>query len=311
MMIFTASNKQPILKFLYSIDPNVFWEKEFNEGKIRVGRYFVGCHYILSVGNKVIHDPDLELPEPKVNFRYRLIYEDKYLAVIDKPVPLPIHPTGSYFHHTLTRLLRREGKPWYVVHRLDNETSGILLLAKKSEYVKKLNYSLAAGKKVYIVMVHGLTPLKFTVNIPLGKKLGSRVFKRQGYNLQGKNSSTYFRRIAYQRGQDQKIQSLLFAQPLTGRTHQIRAHLAESQFPVVGDKIYGKDEGFFLRYLKNLEEIKDRQLINDLELERQFLHCRSITITHPFTMEMMRVKSDLPHELKNYLESLTIENLKI
>ncbi len=309
-MTFTVSNKQPILEFLYSIDPNIFWEKEFNEGKIRVDKHFVGRHYILSVGHKVVYDPDLELPEPKVNFRYRLIYEDKYLAVIDKPVPLPIHPTGSYFHHTLIRLLHRERKPWHVVHRFDNETSGVFLLAKKSEYVKKFHYSLAAGKKIYMVMVHGLTPLKFTVNIPLGKKLGSRIFKRQGYNLQGKDSSTYFRRIAYRRGQDRKIQSLLFAQPLTGRTHQIRAHLAESQFPVVGDKIYGKDEAFFLRYLENLEEIKDQQLINDLELERQFLHCRSITIVHPFTMEMMRFKSDLSHELRSYLESLTMEDMK-
>jgi RluA family pseudouridine synthase len=296
---FFANKNENILSFLYSLNINIDWQQEINKGKIRVGKYFVKSKFNLKIGNKITYDPDKQIPEPPIKTNYQIIYEDEDLVAINKPAPLPIHPSGSYFSNTLTEILKTENKNWYTIHRLDSETSGILLLAKNPAHIKQYTISLKQAQKIYLVMVVGKPPKRWEVSMLLGHKKNSLVHKRQGYNPTGKESRTVFKRICYQKGTFFKnSKSLLFAYPYSGRTHQIRAHLNENGYPVIGDKIYGENENYFIDFIKNGW---NKKLQKKLLLKRQFLHCYKIIFFHPFNKKKIIFKTNLSQELRDYL----------
>jgi 23S rRNA pseudouridine1911/1915/1917 synthase len=246
-------------------------------------------------------------PEPAVCFDYEILFEDEALFVISKPPNLPVHPAGRYFFNTLLVHLKTQGhqKPlkaehdYYLVHRLDKETSGILVLAKQKAFCASVTLQFAERsiRKRYLAIVKGICPPEFTVDLPLMRTTRSLIeLKMMTATLEegGQPSHTDFKRLSLH-GE----YSLVECFPKTGRQHQIRVHLEAAGYPIVGDKLYGLPEEEALRFY-------DRKLLTPeaeakLLLPRHALHAASIQFKHPITNKMMSFDSPLPADLKQFL----------
>lgn len=254
--------------------------------------------------------------EPEVDFNYTIIYEDDSLFIIDKPPNLPVHPAGSYFFNTLLTHLNASGKTYYLAHRLDKETSGILVLAKTSEFCAALTEQFAARttEKKYLAIVHGSPTDEFEVNAPLRRDphsligLKMAVAPQEGDCGDG-NAIGLPARTLFIRKETFGNFSLLECFPKTGRQHQIRIHLDHSGFPIVGDKLYGRSEKEALQFYERhtLSEETKAKLI----LPRHALHAAGITFKHPSkhpsSGQIMSFSSDLPEDLKNFVSEQMLE----
>lgn len=180
-----------------------------------------------------IPDGDADVPEPTV------IHEDDELLVLDKPPGLAIHPTATRFRATVTTWLAGRARP---AHRLDVETSGVLVCAKSAAVERALVAAFAERgvRKRYLAVVEGVPPAAWTDDMPLGFVEGATIKFRMGPGALP--STTDFERLAVHGDR-----ALVAASPRTGRQHQIRVHLALAGHPVVGDKLY-IDEALFLAH---------------------------------------------------------------
>jgi 23S rRNA pseudouridine1911/1915/1917 synthase len=191
-------------------------------------------------------------PEPEVNFNYTILFEDDDILVVDKPANLPVHPAGKYFFHTLLIHLKTSGfkndleseRIFYLVHRIDKETSGILILAKSKEACAILTQQFKdrLTDKYYLAVTRGEPKeTAFDVAAPIGKIAGSRVSimvfavpESEG----GQSALTHFEKVETRTG-PQGTFTLMACFPRTGRQHQIRVHANHVGLPLVGDKMYG------------------------------------------------------------------------
>ena len=217
-------------------------------------------------------------------------FEDAALIVVDKPAGVVTHPSKGHESGTLVHGLLAHGigggdtaRPG-IVHRLDRDTSGLLVVAKNDRVHRALQRLLTDRliDRRYLVLVHGQFPPALTVDRPVGRDRRNRT--RMSTNSERpREARTHFRRVtAYPR------HSLLEARLDTGRTHQIRVHLEAAGYPVVGDPLYGRRGA-------------------ELGLHRQFLHAWHLAFPHPETGEQIDVESPLPHELAAVLDGLTQE----
>ncbi len=222
---------------------------------------------ILQKGD-VIHVRSVKRKEPDVNFDYKILFEDDDIAVVLKPPNLPVHPSGRFFFNTLLVHMKTEGfnpaleneKPFYLVHRIDKETSGILLLAKNSQACAVLTSQFKQREtgKYYLAITHGVpTPGTFTIDQPIGKVAGSRIGLKMypvSEKMGGLPSLTEFELVEAREGF-----SLLACFPKTGRQHQIRVHAELAGVPLVGDKIYGlsDEEGGALMDGNRINELEE------------------------------------------------------
>ena len=290
MFFFHVQKREHILSFLYSKNKNINWRNAIKDGQIKVFDYFISEKYYTKPGDQIIYKPSKHFIEPPVKKDYQILYEDDILLVINKPAPLPVHPSGAYLNNTLINLLSNKYPKVNLIHRLDIETSGVIVLAKST--ISLITSSYLKAEKIYIAGVHGDFFNTICTVFPYGLLKNGLVKKKRGYLKDGKISKTFFRKIKFN---SQDNQSFLFCKLYTGRTHQIRSHLNTIGYPVIGDKIYGKDEHFFIEFLKNgmTNELKKK-----LEMERQFLHCWKIRIKHPINNQTLCFKAPLPNELK-------------
>lgn len=201
-------------------------------------------------------------PEPIVNFNYSILFEDDEILVIHKPPNLPVHPAGRFFFNTLLTHLKTDGfskdlkseRAFYLVHRIDKETSGVLLLAKTSAACNALTSQFRNREtdKYYLAIVRGKPEAsQFEVNAPIGKIPGSRVGLKmypRAISEGGLEASTHFEWIESRTGSLGTF-SLMACFPRTGRQHQIRVHAEIAGYPLVGDKIYGMTDDEVLTLL--------------------------------------------------------------
>ncbi|WP_035601231.1 sulfurtransferase [Haloferula sp. BvORR071] len=176
--------------------------------------------------------------EPEVNAGIRVMHEDEAIVVIDKPAPLPMHPCGRFNRNTLVRFVHEAWHPEKPrpAHRLDANTTGVLVFARTRHFAKLLNPQFARGEveKLYLARVHGHPAEdQFIVDASISEEsvyLGAREIEEEG----GLESKTEFRVLR----RDADGTALLEVRPLTGRTNQIRIHLWHAGFPIVGDPVY-------------------------------------------------------------------------
>jgi 23S rRNA pseudouridine955/2504/2580 synthase len=228
-----------------------------------------------------VYIPATELP---------ILYEDDALLAVNKPAGIAVHG-GSGVSFGVIEQMRRarpEAKFLELVHRLDRETSGVLLLAKKRSALTAMHEIMREGNsdKRYLVLVLGQwNNVRQHVRLPLHKfdtKEGEkRVMVKEG----GQASHTIFTLQKNWPGY-----SLLEAELKTGRTHQIRVHLSHLGFPIAGDDKYGD-------FARNRELVKQG-------LKRMFLHARSISFAHPLTGEALKIAAPLPDELQGFIARL-------
>ncbi len=249
-----------------------------------------------------------------------VIYEDDALLVVDKPAGLALHPTARYHLSTLTRALETwhrnaAGEKPDPAHRLDRETSGLVACGRGSLHTRALKAAFAAREveKAYLALCEGEPRAdEFQVDVPLS--VGSeRIKVKARPDPEGMAAVTVFRVLARYRDAQGKPLALLRCEPRTGRQHQIRAHLHAAASPLVGDKLYGPDDGIFLRLAESGGAPAPRGEFDDLitpeerralRHHRQALHASELTVPHPVTGERMRFESPLPDDLQQLISSL-------
>jgi 23S rRNA pseudouridine955/2504/2580 synthase len=225
-----------------------------------------------------------EVPAP--HFRLPILYEDDALVAIDKPSGIAVHGGSGVAHGVIESLrsMRPQARFLELVHRLDRETSGVLLVAKKRASLVALHEMMRARDmdKRYLVGVAGRFRNELQrVSLALAKRVDKAGDKRVSVSEAGQEAQTVFRRIA--RGAEF---SLLEAELLTGRTHQIRVHLAHLGHPVLGDDKYGNFE-------------LNKRLRKE-GLKRMFLHAASLRFAHPLTGVEIKLEAPLPRDLAEF-----------
>ena len=221
-------------------------------------------------------------------------YEDEFLLVVDKPAGMVVHPAPGNWSGTLVNALMGRGREIPagaaadragIIHRLDKETSGLLVVAKTDRAHRILGAALAARRvhRSYAVMIRGhLAGDTLSVDKPIARDPRDR--KRMAIVSTGRQAKTDFVRLARFGPGD-----LLRAHLHTGRTHQIRVHLASVGHPVMGDDTYGGGGG------KRIAVLPPR---------RHFLHAAWLVFTHPITGAPMDIRSPLPEDLKHSLSAI-------
>jgi len=263
-------------------------QKLIREGKVmRGGLSRLKPHYKVKAGDtfKIIIEekkPNIIKPE---NIPLDIVYEDKDLAIINKPAGLVVHPAPGNFEHTLVNALlyhfknlsdvnpQRPG----IVHRLDKETSGLLVIAKNNAAHLSLSKQFARHtiKRKYLAIVKGR--MEFDENIvelPIGRHPVKRKSMSVGFGEKTKYAKTYYRTL-----KRTKDFSILELEPFTGRTHQLRVHLAFLEHPILGDNKYGRNN----------------------EFKRLCLHAKSIGFIHPRSGNFIEFSSDIPEELTRFI----------
>ncbi|ULH29889.1 RluA family pseudouridine synthase [Leptospira weilii] len=346
-------------KFTYH--SRTVWQKEINEGRISVSGKKVKSGILLREGNTVVYQP-VGRKEPPVRTDYEVLYEDEFFVAVNKPGDLPVHPAGKYRKGNLLTFLKESGKfeNLFTVHRLDRETSGVVLFAKDSKTASLLSGFFSSGKirKYYITKVYGDFPRRKIAYGVLKSDFSSRIRKKRKfvilksnflkrnkkYLLESPSSSgeefclTIFQKIEsdFIKTQFQEIESdvgelkvrsrkkklnfeslqtqnektegskvrlihpkresetysFVLCKPITGRMHQIRAVLYGLGFPVLGDKLYGRDEEVFLEFIEG----KKPDLTERLGMERQALHAYAIRFNHPITNRKMKIVASVPKD---------------
>ncbi|MCC6916732.1 RluA family pseudouridine synthase [Nitrosomonas sp.] len=278
-------------------------------GQVRVNSKRIDASYRLQLDDKVRIPPVIRPASPiSMQKTYRadhfdVLYQDDQLLVINKPAGTAVHG-GSGISHGVIEQLRRQHPDWKfleLVHRLDRETSGILLLARKRQSLLDLHRQIREGtvEKYYLALVRGRwkNPVQH-VRLPLNKYLTAegerRVAVASDKNNRDKAQQAHTLFTLQQAWEDF---SLLRAELKTGRTHQIRVHLAHLGFPIAGDDKYG-DFGLNKQLQKDAGD--------GLVLRRMFLHATVLVCTHPVTGNVLRLEAPLPDELRVFLRNLDL-----
>jgi len=234
--------------------------------------------------------------EPHVPLYFDVIYEDEAVLAVDKPSGLPVHPSATYHKNTLTYLLRQRFGPDapQIAHRLDRETSGLLLCGRTraAERDLKIGFENRRVSKRYLAIVRGVMPDdEGRIDLPLDRaKEGLHILMEVTPKGEGYPSVTRYRVVA--RRDDATLVSLA---PESGRQHQLRVHLSAIGFPIIGDKLYGPEGSQpFLDYIETgmTDELRQR-----LGHDRHALHAYELEFMHPTQHEPMTLRAPLADDL--------------
>ncbi len=248
-------------------------------------------------------------PEPVCPRDFTVLHDDAEVMVVDKPAGLPVHATARYHFNTLTRVLgeRFPGQGLQIAHRLDRETSGCLVVARGRAAEARLKgaFERRDVSKTYLALVHGVPDWdgELTIDLPLAlaeprqlvhnaPAFRIRMEAREG----GLPAQTRVRVVESHAGC-----ALVACKPVTGRQHQIRAHLAATGFPIVGDKLYTHGDEAFVRFCDRATETSTEELEREFGMARQALHASEITFPHPRTGERLTVTAPLPADFQAYV----------
>jgi 23S rRNA pseudouridine1911/1915/1917 synthase len=250
-------------------------------------------NYLLKSGDVI----QVNVPEPEPlkieaeDIELEIIYEDQHIAVVNKPRGMVVHPAKGNYNRTMVNALMfkldnlssingiiRPG----IVHRIDKNTTGILVVAKDDFSHQSLSKQIKEHKaaRKYVALVHGKVKNDFgTISLPIGRD--SRNRKKMGVTTNNAKEAVTHYKVLKNFGD----YTLLELQLETGRTHQIRVHLSYLGHPIVGDEVYGR---------KN----------NAFKMKGQLLHAKSLSFNHPINNKLMSFNVDLPKDFKNILSKL-------
>lgn len=262
-------------------------------GKILVNGKKVKASYKVQVNDKITMEEEkaVEIELKAQDIPVEIIYEDRDIIVVNKPKGMVVHPANGNPDGTLVNAIMAickdslsgiggEIRPG-IVHRLDKDTSGILIVAKNDKAHINLSEQIKEHKvkKTYIALVKGIVKENnATINMPIGRSEKDR--KKMAVTKKGKEAITHFKVLKrYDK------YTLLEINIETGRTHQIRVHLSQIGYPIVGDEVYSKGK-------------------NEWNIKGQCLHAKSLDFKHPITNEDMHLEAKIPQYFEKILEEL-------
>ncbi|WP_126445528.1 RluA family pseudouridine synthase [Sulfuricystis multivorans] len=267
-------------------------------GEVRVNKGRVGAERRLVPGD-VIRVPPLRVPEPRSDRptpgrEFVVVYEDDALLVIDKPAGVAVHGGSGVDFGVIEQLRRARPQARFLelAHRLDRETSGLLVIGKKRKALMRLHDLFREGgiEKRYLALVKGHWRDKLrNVRLPLHKYLTGEGERRVRVDEAGKPAHSIVRLLQQWQTPLGEF-SLLEVELKSGRTHQIRVHLAHLGFPIAGDEKYG--------------DFALNKTLQKHGLKRMFLHAASLRLPHPQSGEMLALASPLPAELENFMKRI-------
>ena len=279
----------------------------------------------LKLNNKIITDPSkkvvfgdkilLQVPEPQqaslkpYDFKLEIVHEDQDLIIINKPAGIIMHPGAGNYDHTIVNALIHydknnlstigdELRPG-IIHRIDKDTSGLIVIAKNNKAHENLSiqFSKHTITRVYQLLIWGkLRPSSGKIDTFITRSSKNRQMM-EASNSKGKRAITNYKTIEIFENDKTPTLSLVECKLQTGRTHQIRVHMNYMGNSILGDKKYKKKYKKLKNIDKNLE-------ILIYELDRQFLHAKTLGFIHPTTKKEMTYSSFLPQELENILKLL-------
>ena len=312
---FVASKGQEPLrvdKFLMNFIENATRNKiqaAAKEGNIWVNQNPVKSNYKVKAGDKVQvmfeHPPYENLLVPE-DILLDIVYEDEVLLVVNKPAGMVVHPGHGNYSGTLVNALLYHFKDFPLnsdsrpglVHRIDKDTSGLLVVAKTAEAMTHLSRQFfdKTSTREYIALAWGVfSEASGTIEGHIGRSLKNRlqmdVFEDESF---GKPAITHYKVL-----EDLRYVSLIQCQLETGRTHQIRAHMKHIGHPLFNDERYGGD-----KILKGTTFTKYKQFVDNCFklLPRQALHAKTLGFEHPITKKVLTFKTDLPEDFTACLE---------
>ena len=266
---------------------------------------------------KVSQDDILELiiPKPKkislkpYEFKLKICYEDEDLIILDKPAGIVMHPGAGNFDNTIVNALINYNKNFLsnigdelrpgIVHRIDKNTSGLVVIAKNNQTHENLSIQFANHSitRIYQLLIWGkIKPSKGKVETFITRSSKNRQLMEVS-KTKGKNAITNYKTIEIFENKNTPTLSLLECKLDTGRTHQIRVHMSYLGNNIVGDDKYKKK----FKKIKNINPLLEKKLLN---LNRQFLHAKTLGFIHPKKNKEMIFNSNLPLELEIILKML-------
>ena len=266
-------------------------------GEVRINSGRIGADYRLKTGDllrvppvRIAERPARSTPPFNAGLEQAVIFEDEHLLVLDKPSGMAVHGGSGVSFGVIEQLRsqRPHARFLELVHRLDRDTSGLLLLAKKRVALTGLHEQLREGRvnKHYLALVNGLWKNhKQIVRLGLRKYVLASGERRVSVDPEGQSAHTIFELQQTWTGY-----SLLRAELKTGRTHQIRVHLAHLGFPITGDDKYG--------------DFELNRRVAKLGLKRMFLHAHRMVFRHPANGDVVALEAPMPLPLKMFLETL-------
>ena len=291
-------------------------QKAIDLGYVTVNGDIIKSNYLVRPDDEI--EIELEIPDKKdvlpENIPLDITFEDKYLMIVNKPPGMVVHPAYKNYSGTLVNAIMYYAKQKNdslsnlngferagIVHRLDKDTSGLIVIAKDEVTHRKLfeQFFHHTIEREYNAIIWGkLKNKKGEIKNKLGrdKRDRKKVAVLKEDDESGKLAITNYEVIA-----EYDFLSLVKLNLQTGRTHQIRVHLSNIDHPVFGDETYGGREPRSVNLTSNMKA----QIKNLLELiPRQALHAKVIGFIHPFTSENLRFESELPDDMKNILEKI-------
>jgi 23S rRNA pseudouridine1911/1915/1917 synthase len=239
-----------------------------------------------------------------------VLHEDEHVLVINKPAGLPVHPSARYYRNTVIKMLESRFPSSHLVlaHRLDRDTSGVLILARTHQADRRIKAQFEAREgvdKSYLALTWGWPERdRLRIEVPLERDLRARLrvlmkIAAPGTGLEARTVVTVLQRL--RRGE--RRYALVRCDLETGRQHQIRIHLKSIGCPVVGDKLYGPDSELHARSSDNLLSERDREV---LEMERHALHAWKLGLHHPMSGERLELTAAPPQDMLSFLGGLEL-----
>lgn len=280
------------LPLLFTGHTRSFYEQLFENQKVEVNKKAVKKSYKLNLNDHI----SIEIPAPtplllsKKQMDLEIIFEDEHLIVINKPAGLVVHPAPGHYEDTLVNGLlhyceleqdEEDLRPG-IVHRLDKDTSGLLITCKTKKAHEAMSQLFMNRdiQKSYLAICLGKVASE-TIQAPIARHKHFRQKMAVSFHEKAKNAIT----IAHNLFFDHEI-SLAKLDIITGRTHQIRVHMQHKKTPVLGDPVYGYT-----------------QANNSFKATRQYLHAYSVSFIHPFTQQKMQLKAPLAKDMEDFLKN--------